>query len=175
MPVAREAVRFGIREAMPADAEAIAAILNPIIEAGVYTVIDGPVTVDQERGFIINSSPRGIFHVAVDTADASVVGFQVAQPIAAYTHAFDHVCDMGTYVDLSRRRLGIASAMFRASFAALAAKGCEKLFTFVRADNPVSLQTYRHHGFEVVGVATRHAKVAGRYIDETIIEKSLRT
>jgi L-amino acid N-acyltransferase YncA len=162
-----------VRDATLDDAEGIVAILNPIVEAGVYTVIDGPVTAAAERDFIRTCSRRGVFHVAIDTAAGAVVGFQIAQPIATYTSAFDHVCDMGTYVDLSRRRQGIASHLFRASFAALAAKGCEKLFTFVRADNPVSLQTYQHHGFRVVGVASRHALVRGRYIDETIIEKLL--
>jgi L-amino acid N-acyltransferase YncA len=170
MPVAT----VHVREATADDAEGIVSVLNPIIEAGVYTVIDGPVTAAQEREFIRCCSPRGVFHVAIDPADGAVAGFQIAQPIAAYTHAFDHVCDMGTYVNLSRRRQGIASQLFRASFAALAARGCEKLFTFVRADNPVSLQTYQHHGFRAIGVATRHARVLGRYIDETIIEKFLK-
>jgi L-amino acid N-acyltransferase YncA len=164
-----------VRDATPDDADGIVAILNPIIEAGVYTVIDGPVTAAAERDFIRSCSPLGVFHVAIDAADGALVGFQIAQPIAAYTHAFDHVCDMGTYVDLSRRRQGIASALFRASFAALASKGCEKLSTYVRADNPVSLKTYEHHGFRVVGVASRHARVGGRYVDETIIEKFLRS
>jgi L-amino acid N-acyltransferase YncA len=175
MPVANEASRFEVREATPDDAEAIVRILNPIIDAGVYTVLDGPIAAEQERSFIRGCSPQGVFHVAVDTADRTVVGFQNAQPIAAYTHAFDHVCDMGTYVDLARRRQGIASALFRASFAALADRRCEKIFTFVRADNPVSLKTYQHHGFTVVGVASRHARVRGSYVDETIIEKHLRT
>jgi L-amino acid N-acyltransferase YncA len=174
MPVARETARIEVRDATPDDAPGIVAILNPIIEAGIYTVIDGPVTAEQERSFIRGCSPRGVFHVAVEPSNRTVVGFQIAQPIAAYTHAFDHVCDMGTYVDLSRRRQGIASHLFRASFAALAAKGCEKLFTFVRADNPVSLQTYQHHGFTAIGVAVRHARVRGRYVDETIIEKFLK-
>jgi L-amino acid N-acyltransferase YncA len=175
MPVARETARFDVRDATPDDAEAIVRILNPIIEAGVYTVIDAPITADHERTFIGGCSARGVFHVAVDAADGAVVGFQIAQPVASYTHAFDHVCDIGTYVDLARRRQGIASALFRASFAALADKGCEKIFTFVRADNPVSLKTYQHHGFTVIGVASRHARVGGRYVDETIIEKHLRT
>ena len=162
-----------VRDATLDDAEGIVAILNPIIEAGVYTVIDGPITAAAERDFIRSCSPRGEFHEAIDVADGALAGFQIAQPIATYTHAFDHVCDMGTYVDLSRRRQGIASALFRASFGALAAKGCEKLFTYVRADNPASLKTYEHHGFRVVGVASRHARVQGRYVDETIIEKLL--
>lgn len=165
--------RVEIRDATPDDADGIVKVLNPIIEAGVYTVIDGPITAQQERDFIRGCSPRGVFHVAIDPADGAVVGFQIAQPIAAYTHAFDHVCDMGTYVALARRRQGIASQLFQASFAALAAKGYEKIFTFVRADNPVSLQTYQHHGFTIVGTASRHARVRGQYVDEIIIQKFL--
>jgi hypothetical protein len=38
-----------IREATPADAHAIIDILNPIIEAGTYTALDTPFTVEAER------------------------------------------------------------------------------------------------------------------------------
>ena len=41
-----------IREVRPEDAEAIVRILNPIIEAGVYTVMDTPLTVEFEREYI---------------------------------------------------------------------------------------------------------------------------
>ena len=87
--------------------------------------------------------------------------------------AFDHVATIGTYVDLGQRRLGIATALFEASLGAARQKGYEKIFTFVRADNPAALATYRANGFEVVGTARRHAKIDGRYIDEILIEKSL--
>jgi len=165
--------RVEVRDARPDDAEGIVNVINPIIDAGVYTVIDGPIAAHQERDFIRGCSARGVFHVAIDPADGAVVGFQIAQPISAYTHAFDHVCDMGTYVDLTRRRQGIASQLFQASFTALAAKGYGKVFTFVLADNVASLQTYQHHGFTIVGTARRHARVRGRYVDEIIIEKCL--
>jgi hypothetical protein len=36
------------------------------------------------------------------------------------------------------------------------------------------LATYRANGFEVIGTARRHAKIDGRYVDEILIEKSLR-
>ena len=88
-------------------------------------------------------------------------------------HAFDHVGEIGTYVDLSRRRQGIAAQLFHASFEIARAKGYEKMFTFVRSDNPAALHTYLHHGFSIVGTARRHAKVRGRYVDETLIEKFL--
>jgi L-amino acid N-acyltransferase YncA len=171
--VSRAVGELAIREATPGDAEGIVAVLNPIIEAGIYTVLDTPLTVDAERTFIQGCPARGVFLVAIDPADGTVVGFQNTQPLVAYTHAFDHVGETGTYVHLSRRRQGIAKQLFRASFAIAVAKGYEKIFTFVRSDNPAALQTYLHHGFYVVGTARRHARVRGRYVDETLIEKFL--
>lgn len=167
------AVQLQIRQATPDDAAGIVAVLNPIIAAGIYTVFDQPFDVETERAFIQEFSPRGIFHVAVDRTSETIVGFQNMEPIASYTHALDHVGSLGTYVDLTRRRQGIASRLFAATFAAAIAKGYEKVFTFVRADNPGALQVYLRQGFEVIGTARRHAKVQGRYIDEAMIEKIL--
>lgn len=168
-----EMADIGIREATPDDAEGIVSVLNPIIETGAYTVLDRLLTADDERAFIRSCSPRGVFLVAIDRANDALVGFQNTQPIATYTHAFDHVGEMGTYVDLGRRRQGIAKQLFEASFATAIEKGYEKIFTFVRADNPAALQTYLSQGFHRVGTARRHAKVRGQYVDETLIEKFL--
>ncbi len=157
-----------IRDALPADAAAIAGILNPIVAAGVYTALDTPFAVDEERAFIERFPRRGILHVAI--ADDRVVGFQTVEPFASYTRAFDHVGVIGTFVDLALRRHGIASRLFAAMFAVAPAKGYEKLFAFVGADNPAALQTYLRHGFVVIGTARRHAKIGGRYVDEVMIE-----
>ena len=162
-----------IRNARVDDAEGIAAILNPIIEARIYTALDTPVTVEQEREFIRRFPERGIFHVAVDGSNDRVVGFQDVSPFADFTHAFDHVGVIGTYVDLTRRRQGIASLLFAATFAASPGQGYEKFFTYVRADNEAGLSTYLRQGFRIIGTARRHARVDGRYIDEVIIEKDL--
>ena len=162
-----------IREATLDDADGIVAVLNPIIESGAYTILDAPLTAEAEREFIRNCSPRGVFLVAVDRSNGAVVGFQNTQPLVTYTHALDHVGDIGTYVDLSRRRQGIAKQLFQVSFAKARDKGYEKLFTLVRSDNPAALQTYLHHGFDIVGTARRHAKLRGQYVDETLIERFL--
>ena len=69
------------------------------------------------------------------------------------------------------RRQGIANRLFDATFAAALLKGYEKVFTFVRADNPAALQTYLRQGFQTVGTARRQARIDGRYVDEIIIEK----
>ena len=160
-----------IRDVAAADAAAICAVINPIIEARVYTVFDAPFTVDGEHEYITRFPSRGVWKVALD--HERVVGFQVLEPLATYTRAFDHVASVGTYVDLAVRRQGVAKALFVETLAAARSKGFEKIFTFVRADNPAALATYVAHGFETIGTARRHARIDGRYVDEQLIEKQL--
>ena len=164
-----------VRDVTVADAEAIVAIINPIIAARTYTVLDAPYTVEDERAFIGAFPSRGIWKIAVRRADNRAVGYQMLQPFADYTKAFDHVGTLGTYVDLTQRRQGIARALFAATLPAARDKGYEKIFTFVRADNPAALATYRAHGFEVIGTARRQAKIDGKYVDEILIERMLDT
>ena len=164
---------LSIRDVTPADAEAIVEILNPIIEARVYTVFDRPFSVDEERDYIARLPRRGIWKVAVRDLDRRLVGFQVMEPYGPYTRAFDHVGTLGTYVDLDLRRHGIASRLFAATFEAAVRKGYEKAFTLVRADNRAALETYLRHGFEIVGTARRHTRIDGHFVDEIFIEKQL--
>jgi L-amino acid N-acyltransferase YncA len=164
---------IAIREARPDDAEAVVGILNPIIEGGEYTVLDGPLSAEAERRFISSFPSRGIFHVAESRPTGQVVGLQTMEPFAAYTHAFDHVGVIATYVDLGCRRQGIGKRLFAATFDAARQKGYEKIFTYVRGDNLAALAAYAKGGFRIVGTAQRHAKCRGRYVDEIIIEKFL--
>ena len=162
-----------VREVQLDDAEAIVGILNPIIEAGVYTAFDTPFTIEAEQEYILHFPQRGVFHVAVCRQEHKVVGFQSMEPFATYTHAFDHVGILGTYVELSQRRQGISSCLFRTTFETARRKGYEKIFTFVRSDNLAALATYLNQGFYIVGTAKRQAKLNGRYVDEIIIERFL--
>ncbi len=165
-------MNLAIRKARLDDAEAIIRILNPIIEAGAYTVFDTPLTVEYERDYITNFPQRGIFHVAEDQYHR-VVGFESGEPYATYTHAFDHVAVIGTFVDLKERRRGIGTYLFEATLEAAKCKGYEKIFTFVRSDNVVSLTFHLKLGFRIIGTAQRQAKLNGKYIDEILIERFL--
>ena len=166
-------MKWMIREATPDDAREIAGILNPIIQAGKYTVLDTPFTVEEERDFIENFPTRGVFHVAVNPNTNKLVGFQNVEPFAAYTRAFDHVGIVGTYVDGAVQRQGVAASLFAAMFAAMPKKGYEKLFAYVRGDNLGALATYMKHGFHIIGTARKQAKIKGVYVDEILIEKLL--
>lgn len=160
-----------IRDVRIEDAEEILAILNPIIAARCYTAMEAEFTIEVEREFIRTFPESGIFLVAVDTASTRIVGFQNVSPFGSFTHAFDHVGVIGTYVDLELRRHGIATQLFAATYEAARRKGYEKFFSYVRADNEAGLQTYLRQGFRIVGKAERQAKIDGKYVDEVVIEK----
>src|SRR5687768_4798610 len=162
-----------IREATPHDAEAIARILNDIIGARVFTAFDTPFSIEAERAYIETFPERGVFLVATSERDRQVVGFQSMEPFASYTHAFDHVGVLGTYVDLDCRRTGIAKRLFPATFEAAVRKGYRKIFTYIRADNRAALSTYIHHRFTIVGTARGHARIDGQYVDAIIVERFL--
>jgi L-amino acid N-acyltransferase YncA len=146
---------------------------NPIIESGVYSALDTPFTVEAEREFIRNFPRRGVFQMAEDPRDHKAVGFQTLEPYATYTHAFDHVGVIATFVDLACRRRGVGGRLSNVTFESARNKGYQKLFTFVRADNPDALQFYLKLGFRVVGTSQRQARIGGSYVDEIIIEKFL--
>jgi L-amino acid N-acyltransferase YncA len=133
---------IAVRRVTPADAAGICAVMNPIIEARAYTVFDRPFTVEGEHDYIARFPARGIWNVAVRDVDGRLVGFQVFEPFATYTGALDHVATIGTFVDLSLRRHGIARALFAETLKMARAAGYEKVVAWVRADNPAALATY---------------------------------
>jgi ribosomal protein S18 acetylase RimI-like enzyme len=80
---------------------------------------------------------------------------------------------IATFVDLACRRQGVGKRLFAATFEAARRKGYEKIFTYVRADNPAALEAYSKQGFRTIGTAQRQAKFRDRYVDEVIIERFL--
>lgn len=166
-------MKLMVRDVEKADAQGIINILNPIIGAGLYTILDTTFSLEEEVRFIQDFPERGVFNVAVNSDGSTIIGFQNVEPFATYTHAFDHVGIIGTYVDSSYRRKGIASSLFSSTFELARSKGYEKLFAYVRDDNKDALATYLKQGFEVIGIAKKHAKIHGKYINEVLIEKWL--
>ena len=155
------------------DAEGVVNVLNPLIRAGESTALDRVFSAEEERIFIGAFPARGIFNVAENADDGVIVGFQNVEPFATYTDAFAHVGVIGTYVDQSGQRQGIGRLLFEATRLAAKEKAYEKFIAFVRADNVSGLAYYKRIGFEAIGVAKRHVKIKGRYIDEVLIEKQL--
>jgi len=160
-----------IRPVREDDADPIVDLLNPIIMAGGYTIMAGPLSVEEQIEFIRGFPERGVYHVAI--SDEVVVGIQDVAPISADVGAFGHVGEISTFVALNAGRRGIGSALCRATFRAAREQGFRKLRATIRADNPGAIAFYLSRGFEVIGIAREHAFIDGRYVDEVLAERFL--
>lgn len=73
---------IAIRVEKGEDAASMVELLNPIIEAGCYTIMDEPVTTADQADFIRAFPDRGVFHVAVCVDSGRIVGMQDVMPIS---------------------------------------------------------------------------------------------
>lgn len=94
-----------IREARPKDAEAMVALLQPIIDAGL-TAIES-TSVEEQLAFIQLFPENGIILVAVDGETGRLLGMQDVM----FTEDPD-VGEIGTFVDLDFRGKGVGNKLF---------------------------------------------------------------
>jgi len=86
---------------------------------------------------------------------------------------FRHVGEISTFVALDAHRHGVGQSLCQAMFTTAKELGYLKLRATVRGDNPYALAFYRSQGFELIGVAHKHAFLHGTYMDEVLLEKFL--
>ncbi len=166
-----EAMEFSIRMVRAEDAESIVELLNPIIQAGTYTIMDEQPSVDDQIDFMRGFPKRGVFNVAVCNDSQKVLGLQDVQPISTGVSAFRHFGEISTFVSLASHRNGIGGSLSHATFIRAKEQGFLKLSATIRADNPQAALFYQSLGFKVIGTARKHASVVGKYIDEILMEK----
>ena len=164
-------MKISIRSAKEEDAESIVELLNPIIQAGKYTILDKQLSIDDQTDFIRRFPERGVFHVAVCNDSQKILGIQDVMPISKDIHALAHVGEIATFVSVDSHRKGFGRNLSQATFRAASEKGYKKIMATIRADNPQAVAFYRNQGFRVIGTAQNHALVGGEYIDEIVTEK----
>ncbi len=164
-------MQISIRREKETDADAIVTLLNPIIQAGIYTAMTEPFTAADQLDFIRNFPERGIYHIALN-ADLKPLGIQDVMPISN-SAVFKHVGEISTFVALNSQRQGVGQSLCQATFETAKELGYLKLRATVRGDNPHALAFYQSQGFELIGVAHQHAFLHGRFVDEVLLEKFL--
>lgn len=162
---------YSIRMVREEDAESITEMLNPIIQAGKYTVMDEQISVDELIDFIREFPKQGVFNVAVDIDSQKILGTQEVEPLSVSENALKHVGVISTFVSLGSHRNGIGQSISHATFKQAKEQGFLKITATIRADNPQAVSFYQSQGFKIIGTARKHAFVQGRYIDEILMEK----
>jgi L-amino acid N-acyltransferase YncA len=159
-----------IRNVRETDAATIVELLNPIIRAGIFTAMDEPFSEEEQTDFIRNFPQHGIYHIAMDGDTQKVLGIQDVMPVAT-SSVFRHVGEISTFVALDSHRQGVGQSLSAATFKAAKEHGFLKLRATVRVDNSQALSFYQGQGFELIGIAKKHAFLHGKYIDEVLLEK----
>jgi dephospho-CoA kinase len=160
-----------VRPAVEDDAPGIAEVLNAVIREGGLTVLDHICSAEEERAFLRGLPPRSRLTVA--GLGPVIAGFQVLEPYVTYTHALEHVAQLGTYVLGTVRGRGIGRALANETLAYARDAGFRKIVINVRADNLGAQNYYAGLGFRPCGRLAQQAWVDGHYVDELLYEHFL--
>ena len=158
-----------IRAAVDGDAEAIWAIMEPIVRAGeTYTL---PRDMDKKSALAYWHSPEHEVFVAED--NSGIVGTYFLQPNQKGGGA--HVANCGYMTAVSATGRGVARAMCAHSLDRARALGFRAMqFNFVVSSNERALRLWQSLGFEIVGRLPKafHHPTLG-YVDACIMFRDL--
>jgi RimJ/RimL family protein N-acetyltransferase len=161
-----------IRRGTADDAPSIVAVWLAIVAEKIYSAIDCPFTLEQEREYLKSLSTReGVF--LAETPDRRVVGFQSLDQSTKLFHSMDHVGQLGTFVLKEWRGRGLGKQLAALTLALARSGGYERLVIYVRASNTGAQAFYARLGFVPCGRLARQVKIDGQYDDEVVMEMFL--
>jgi L-amino acid N-acyltransferase YncA len=161
--------RIRIRRATADDSEGIVDIWRSIAAERIYSAIDQPWTVEQQRAYLNSLSPREVIHVAISEPEY-IVGFQSLALWASTINSMRHVAELGTFLLPEWRGRGIGKALFEATRTFARDSAYSKIVIQVRASNKPGRAFYQRLGFCECGRLTRQVRIDGQEDDEIIME-----
>lgn len=156
------------RLATPADAAAICAVINPLIERGGTTANETPWTEDYVRDMLTGFGSRDFCHVAEDAE--RVLGFQYVE---AHPDLDPDTGDIASFAAIDAAGRGVGKALAAATIAEAKRRGWAKLFAYIRADNTGGLAYYESIGFRTEWVDEKRPLKSGALIDRVAKLRSL--
>jgi ribosomal protein S18 acetylase RimI-like enzyme len=160
---------FTIRRAAETDSEKILSVLEIVAAERIYSAIDRPWALDQERLYLRSLSPREATHVAATESD-EIIGFQNLDLWAGPVLSMSHVGQIGTFLLPDWRRRGVGQALFRVTQAFARAAEYSKFVIQVRASNLSAQAFYKSLGFRECGRFARQVRIDGQEDDEIMME-----
>jgi len=151
-----------IRLATLSDAEAIAAIYRPVVEA--TTISFETVAPDRDEMARRLADTLASHPWLVCEVDGRVAGYAYATKHRVRA-AYQWSVDTSVYVDSACRRLGVGRGLYQSLFAILAAQGFFNAFAGIALPNPASVALHESVGFEPLGVYRRVGFKLGAWHD----------
>ncbi|MFU8890958.1 MAG: GNAT family N-acetyltransferase [Anaerosomatales bacterium] len=159
-----------VRDAVPADAQAIADIYNPYVTGSVATFHTEPVDEAERLQWLVGHD--ALHPVLVAVCDEEVVGWGSLTQWASRP-AWRRTVEVSTYVSLDHRGEGIGRLLMDALIERASAAGHHVVMAQVVAGNEASLAMGERTGFERVGLLKEVGHKFGAYHDIVLLQRIL--
>lgn len=158
-----------IRGTRPEDADAIWAVLEPVIRAGETYTLERDLSREDALAYWMNP----VQSCFVAEVDGRVLGTYYLRRNQA--GGGSHVCNCGYMVSLEARGRGLASAMCKHSQAEALKLGYRAMqFNFVVATNTGAIALWKRLGFDIVGRLPKSFELpSGSIVDALVMYKEL--
>lgn len=154
-----------VREAIPADAAAMARIYNQGIEDRIATFETQPRSIEDVQAWFDNRHP-----IVVVEREGRVIAFCSTSTYRS-RECYAGIAEFSVYVERAERGRGAGRLALDALIKAAEAAGFWKLVSRVFVENQPSLNLLHSVGFREVGVYYKHGKLEGVWRDVVIVER----
>ena len=160
---------FTIRPAIREDMPAVVGIYNWAINQTFATIESEPLSAEEAaEWWDANARQRNVTLVADD--DGDIIGW--ARLLPWRQRGFEVVEDL-VYVDPLAQKHGVGRELLGRLIEAARETGCHTIVASVAADNQAGLRLHQSLGFEVVGTLRHAAHKFSRWVDITLVQRSL--
>ncbi len=159
-----------VRQATPADAEAISTIYNREVTEGTATLDLVPRSVAEQEQWIRDRS--GGLAVLVAVTDDVIVGF-AALSFYRDRPGYRTSVEDSIYVAPGQQGNGVGSRLLGELIDTAARHGFHAMFARVVGPQEASVALHQRHGFELVGIERQVARKFNRWHDVALLQRLL--
>jgi len=159
-----------VRPAVPADAEALAALGRAVAAEGeLWLTYDRSPSDERRNVKSMRRDPNAAVFVA--ETPAGVVGrISILRDVNPYSN---HVAELGLMVAENERRRGIGTALIDEAVKWASSAGITKVELHVFPHNEPAIALYAKLGFREEGRRNRHYRIGGHYVDAILMARNL--
>jgi phosphinothricin acetyltransferase len=161
---------YKIRPAELSDTEAIRAIRNDVIEHSTAMWTTRLLSPDENRAWLAENIARRSAYVA--EADGTVIGFANWAPWRA-KDGYRHTVEDSVYLTGGHQGRGLGAELLQALIEGASESGAHVMMASIEATNARSVALHERLGFEVVGTAREVGTKFGRWLDLTMMRRTL--
>jgi phosphinothricin acetyltransferase len=161
---------YKIRPAEPSDTEAITAIRNDVIQHSTAMWTNQLVSPDEGRAWLAENIARRSAYVA--EVDGAVIGFANWAPWRP-KDGYRHTVEDSVYLTGGHQGRGLGAELLQTLIDGASESGAHVMMASIEATNARSVALHERLGFEVVGTAREVGTKFGRWLDLTMMRRTL--